>query len=158
MQKFREYVDNLQRKITVDKTQILFVCIGNYEIIGDSIGPLVGSYLKEKIGEKKVIGDMYHNICCKKDLIKFYPKMKNKFIIAIDSALSSKELEGEIFVNHTPVIMGLGLERKRGVIGDISIKACIYDLEQVNKQYVNNLSEMIGKGIWYWYQKNQPKV
>lgn len=154
MREFEEYVSNLKRKINVNKKEILFVCIGTNRILGDSIGPLVGSYLKEKIGKNQVIGDINNNICSKKDLINYYPIIKNKFIIAIDSAISNKELAGNIFVSNTPIIMGLGVNKNKGVIGDISIKASISDLEMEDKQYVYNMSKTIGKGICYWYKNN----
>ena len=40
----------------------------------------------------------------------------------------------------------------KGIIGDISIKASIPDLETIDKQYVNNISEIIGKVICCWYK------
>ena len=50
MQDFFEYVNILKRKIKVNKNKVVFVCIGTKDVIGDSIGPMVGSYLKCKIG------------------------------------------------------------------------------------------------------------
>ena len=55
---FEEYVNTLKRKIKTNQKEILFICIGTSKVLGDSIGPLVGSYLKEKIGSKKVLGDI----------------------------------------------------------------------------------------------------
>ncbi len=152
MQEIHDYVKNLKRKIKVNKKEVIFVCIGCNEILGDSIGPLVGSYLKRKIGEKKVLGDLNNNICSQEDLMDYYPKIKNKFIIAIDSALASKELAGEIFINNHPLVMGLGVNKNKGLIGDVSIKAGISDLENIDEKFVRNLSEVIGKGIYFWYQ------
>lgn len=151
MQNLKEYVNNLKIKINANKRDITFVCIGTKEIIWDSIGPEVGSYLKSQIEPKKVIGDLEHNICSEIDLINNYSKIKNKYIIAIDTAISSKELEGEIFINNTPIIMGLGINKNKGIIGDLSIKASICNLKKVDKKYVKNISEFIGKGICKWY-------
>lgn len=152
MQEIEDYVNHLKRKINVDKKEIVFVCIGTNEVLGDSIGPMVGSYLKPKIGEKKVVGDLKNNICSQKDLMNYYPKIKNKFVIAIDSALASKELAGEIFISNHPIVLGLGIHKNKGFIGDISIKAGISDLENIDEKFVKNLSERIGKGIYFWYQ------
>ena len=145
---FDEYVNTLKRKIKTNQKEILFICIGTSKVLGDSIGPLVGSYLKEKIGSKKVLGDINHNICSKKDLIFNYPKIKNKYIVAIDTAISCKDLSGKIFISQTPITMGLALNKNKGKIGDISIKTTICDLEFISKQYVNKMSEFIGKGIY----------
>lgn len=153
MKEFKEYVYSLKRKINANKKDTLFVCIGTNEVIGDCIGPLVGSYLKQRIGNRYVIGDMKNNVCSSKDLITYYPIIKNKFIIAIDSAIANKELEGNIFVSNTPIVMGLGVNKNKGIIGDISIKASIPNLEMENKQYVYNMSKTIGRGILCWYNE-----
>ena len=98
MRDFSEYVFNLKRKIKVPKEKIIFVCIGSNKVIWDSIGPQVGSILKKKIGKQYVIGDVKSNICSEKDLTEYYSKIKEKYIIAIDSALEKEILHGEIFV------------------------------------------------------------
>lgn len=145
--RFDEYVNHLKRKINVSRDETLFVCIGTSRILWDSIGPRVGSYLKERIDDRKVLGDINNNICSKWDLIYYYPKIKNKFIVAIDSAISSKELEGEVFVSNRPIIMGLGLNKNKGTIGNISIKVSVSDIENTNREYINYMAEFIGKGI-----------
>ena len=144
---FEEYVNNLKRKIKTNTRENLYVCIGNTDILWDSIGPLVGSYLKNRIGEDKVLGDVKHNICSKWDLTYYYPIIKNKFVIAIDSAISSKELLGQIFVSETPIIMGLALNLNKGKIGDVSIKASVADLKGINANYVDYMARFISDGI-----------
>ena len=144
---FEEYVKNLKRKINVDTNKILFVCIGTSKVLWDSVGPQVGSYLKKRINKEKVIGDMYHNICSKWDLIYYYPKIRNRFIVAIDTALCIKKLEGRIFISNTPTIMGLALNKNKGIIGDISIKIALSDLKNIDEQYVMKVAEFIGRGI-----------
>ena len=152
MQDFFEYVNILKRKIKVNKNKVVFVCIGTKDVIGDSIGPMVGSYLKCKIGSKNVVGDIENNICSKSDLIYYYPRIKNKFIIAIDSALSTRDIEGEIFISEKPLVMGLGINDNKGIIGDLSIKAGISDINIRNEKYIKKMSNIIGKGIYYWYK------
>ena len=74
MQNFSEYANTLRRKMKFSKEKTIFVCIGSNKVVWDSIGPYVGSILKEKIGEKYVIGDLENNICSQKDLKSYYPK------------------------------------------------------------------------------------
>lgn len=145
---FEEYVNNLKRKISIDKDNVLFICIGTTEILWDSLGPLVGSYLKEKIDKEKVIGDINNNICSKWDLIYYYPKIKNKFVIAIDTAISNKELEGKIFITNRPTIMGLALNKNKGIVGDVSIKVGISDIENITQKHITNMAQFIAKGIY----------
>ena len=142
---FEEYVNLLKRKIKVDKNKILFVCIGTTNVVWDSIGPFVGNYLKSTIGTKYVLGDINNNICSKYDLIKHYSKIKNKYIVAIDSALTNKNLEGEIFVDNKPIILGLGINKNKGIVGDSSIKICSSKISDIN--YIIKVSQFIGKGI-----------
>ena len=142
---FEEYVNLLKRKIRADKNKILFVCIGTSSIIWDSIGPLVGNYLENKLGTNYVLGNVNNNICNKYDLIKHYSKIKNKYIVAIDSALVHQNLEGEIFINNKPIILGSGINKNKGSIGDSSIKIC--SSKFIEKRYVKQMAEFIGSGI-----------
>lgn len=152
MQSFTEYVANLKRKIKVNKKDVLFICIGTKEIIWDSIGPMVGTYLINKIGKDCVIGDIEKNVCSNKDLINYYPKMKNKFIVAIDSAISDYKMEGEIFITNSPIIMGEGLNQNKGIVGDIGIKVAISNLRFIDRSYVELISKQVGQGIYFWYK------
>lgn len=151
MQNFSEYLTNLNRKIKIPKKEIMFICIGTNEIIWDSIGPYVGTYLKQKIREEIIIGDLKNNICSKNDLKKYYPKVENKFIIAIDSAITEKGLQGEIFITDKPLIMGAGINKNKGKIGNISIKASV-NKNITDKNYIKEYSKMVSKGLYYWYE------
>lgn len=144
---FNEYVNNLKRKIMQDEKENLFVCIGTTKVLWDSIGPLVGSYLKSRIGKNKVVGDIRNNICSKLDLLYYYPKIRNKYIIAIDTAILNEKLSDGIFISNKPTIMGLALNQNKGEIGDVSIKIGISKLEDVNVQYVNRVAKFISDGI-----------
>lgn len=150
MQEFSEYVNTLKRKMKFSKEDTIFVCIGSKDVLWDSIGPRVGSFLKERMGEKYVIGDLENNICCKKDLRYYYPRVKNKYVVAIDSAISDQLLNGQIFVTEKPIIMGLGINRNKGIVGDIGIKAGI-EKRLSNEKYVLEMSKVIAEGICYCY-------
>lgn len=150
MQNFSEYVSILKRKIKYSKEETIFVCIGTKDIVWDSIGPYVGSYLKKQIGEKYVIGDLENNICCKKDLKKYSQIVKNKFIVAIDSAIALNNLSGQIFITEKPIIMGLGVNQNKGIVGNIGIKVGV-NKQISDKKYVLDISYFITKGILYCY-------
>ena len=146
MQNFFEYVNCLKRKINISKEETIFICIGSKDVIWDSIGPYVGEFLKKNIGEKYVIGDLENNICSEKDLVNHYSKLSNKFIVAIDSALVKDNLQGQIFVTQKPIIMGLGLNQNKGMIGNIGIKASVRNGEN-DKSYIIEFSKSIAEGI-----------
>ena len=143
---FEEYVSVLKRKINL-QDNILFVCIGTSSIIWDSVGPLVGSYLKQRINKKYIIGDMKKNICSRKDLILYYPRMKNKFIVAIDVAINDI-LNNDIYVNDSFISMGTAFGNNRGNIGNLSIKAGISNWQDITYLEVKKLAQFISKGIF----------
>ena len=144
---YNEYVSILKRKIKLTNKEILFVCIGTNKVLWDSIGPLVGNYLKEKIGTEKVLGDMKKNICSRWDLIYNYKKIKNKYIIAIDTAISEKSVADQIYISSTPIIMGLAMNKNKGKIGDLSIKIAISNPNLINVEYVKKVSKFVSRGI-----------
>lgn len=146
MQNFSEYVNTLKRKIKFSKEETIFVCIGSRNVVWDSIGPYVGSLLKKKIGEEYVVGDLKNNVCSRNDLMYYYPKLKNKFVVAIDSAVSSIDLHGQIFVTERPIIMGLGVNRNKGIVGDIGIKVGS-ELNLSDGRYVEEMANVVVDGI-----------
>ena len=147
MTKFEDYVSILKRYIQNYKNKILFVCIGTNKVLADSIGPLVGSYLKQNLQPKMVLGDCNNNMCNKFDMIYNYPKIRNKYIVAIDSAISEKNLMGEIFITKKPIEMGSSQKNIKGKIGDIGIKIAISNFENVNQNFINNRAKFVANGI-----------
>ena len=78
--------------------------------------------------------------------------MKDKFIVAIDSAISNEKLDGEIFITESPIVMGQSLNKNKGIIGDIGIKVAISNLNFIDKSYVELISRQVGQGIYFWYK------
>lgn len=152
-----EFASNLKRKIYKEKRDLAFVCIGNNQIVGDSLGPLVGSYLKNN-SNLEVFGDINNNICEKEDLEKIYPKLKDKCVLAIDSAISNYGIIGEIFITKNPLKVATGMNLDKGTIGDISIKGIVarnkcdpyknfLNLQNSDLYFLRNLAVTIGQGI-----------
>lgn len=147
----------LNKKIINFNKEIVFVCIGTKEILGDSFGPMVGSYLKEN-SNFKIYGDIDNNICSRKDIKNIYRKIKNKNIIAIDSAVSNIENIGEVFITSNTCKIGKGINKYKGQIGDITIKAVvakkeediditIENLKKVDYRFVKKLADSVGQII-----------
>lgn len=144
---YKQYVRILKRKIdNIPKEKIVFICIGNSSVLWDSIGPKIGSYLKEKSGMKNVYGDVNKNICSKWDLRKIYFRINNKFIIAIDTAICDDILDEEVFISNNSIIMGGAVGRNNGIIGDLSIKIGIskFLTDRVDGKFVNEKVKLIG--------------
>ena len=108
-------------------SEMLILCIGDSKLIGDSLGPLIGSFLernKSDIGNNvKVLGTLEKPIGYN-DLIEIskhinYNKEYYTTIITIDSALGSNQNIGKIYDD---------------------IKQNIQELENVSTNLVENMA------------------
>lgn len=122
---------------------ILFICIGDSKIIGDSLGPVIGSTLNKN---KKNIEKLYHiNIetigTIENPLI--YSNVKEKALsinkkynltVIIDSALGNKNHIGKIIITSNKIDVGKGTNVGRTLEGDIIIKGIVAeDLKNIRK-------------------------
>lgn len=139
---------------------ILFVCIGNGKIIGDSLGPLIGTVLeknKRLIQNNvniEVIGTfenpiLYYNV---EEFIKNIDSQDYSEIVIIDSALGSKENIGKVMITPAEILIGVGVNRGRMVKGDIILKGVVginynnisrnlMELESVEAKQVENIAD-----------------
>ena len=135
------FIINLKKIIQKEQRNLVFVCIGNSRIVGDSFGPLVGSYLKilmNKEKEKiKILGDIEEPIYTEKN-IKNVAKLDNEqnCMIVIDSALSKENINDTVFISKNKTFLGNGVGKTIYAMGDISIKGVV---AQDRKDYKKNL-------------------
>lgn len=112
---------------------ILFVCIGNGKIIGDSLGPLIGTVLEKnkRLIQNNVNIDvigtfenpiLYYNV---EKFIKNINSQDYSEIVIIDSALGSKENIGKVVITPAEILIGVGVNRGRRVKGDIILKGVV---------------------------------
>lgn len=142
---FEEYVDCLNKYVEKDR-EIIFFCIGTDRVIGDCVGPITGSLLKNKYGNKNIYGDLeenltYENIEDKLNEINL--KYSNPYIIAIDAALSSNEDIGKFYVDNKGINYRKSLNSKNFKIGDIGIKVVVgkdYNDSELNFKALQNIS------------------
>ena len=112
-------------------SHVIFLCVGTDRITGDSFGPIVGHKLKrlyEDVRNIEVIGNLNNTVCdtnidCVMQNIR--ENFQNPFIIAIDSALSTRENVGRIIVEDRGIYLGQGLGKNKMRIGDMSIKGVV---------------------------------
>lgn len=105
---------------TNDKISI--VCIGTDRIIPDSLGPMIGTILSERIvlDNVKIIGTLeypLHALNMKKRIRREIDK--DSLVIAIDACKGNKV--GEVQITNKPISPGKGLFKRLPEIGDISI-------------------------------------
>lgn len=138
---------------------ILFVCIGNGKIIGDSLGPLIGTVLEKNKRliqnnvKIDVIGTfenpiLYYNV---EEFIKNIDSQDYSEIVIIDSALGSKENIGKVMITPAEILIGVGVNRGRMVKGDIILKGVVginynnisrnlTELESVEAKQIENIA------------------
>lgn len=138
---------------------ILFVCIGNGKIIGDSLGPLIGTVLEKNKRliqnnvKIDVIGTfenpiLYYNV---EEFIKNIDSQDYSEIVIIDSALGSKENIGKVMITPAEILIGVGVNRGRMVKGDIILKGVVginynnisrnlIELESVEAKQIENIA------------------
>ncbi len=159
---FNEYASNgigeaLKRCVAQNKKP-LFVCIGSDLVLGDSLGPLVGTKLLESKLSSFVYGTLSSPITAKEvEYAREYLKVlhPNSVIIAIDAAVGEENDVGLIKVINKGLKPGLGVNKKLNSIGDISIIGVVagkstknynlYNLTRLNLVY--KMSEKILGGI-----------
>lgn len=138
---------------------ILFVCIGNGKIIGDSLGPLIGTVLEKNKRliqnnvKIDVIGTfenpiLYYNV---EEFIKNIDSQDYSEIVIIDSALGSKENIGKVMITPAEILIGVGVNRGRMVKGDIILKGVVginynnisrnlIELESIEAKQIENIA------------------
>lgn len=145
----------LNQNLKIYNQEVVFLCFGSSKVIGDSIGPRVGSLLKKqrKFQNIKIFGDMNKSITAK-NIFEFSEELKNKFIIVIDSAMGKRELIGDIYISNAKTKIGRALNKNIAEIGNISIKACVcedllnpiknyYELKKVDINLITKLTNKI---------------
>ena len=121
-----------------------FICIGSDLVLGDSLGPLVGTFLKNKNIGSYIYGTLNFPITAKEiEYARTYLKQMhpNSISIAIDAAIGESEDVGLIRVLDKGLKPGLGVDKNLGTVGDISIIGVV--ASKSNKNYnLFNLSSL----------------
>lgn len=147
---YNEFIQNLKSKLDLKK-ETIFLCIGTDRVIGDSIGPITGSLLKNRFCDMRVYGDLNHNLTfdnIETKINEINLKFKNPYIVAIDAALSNEQNIGKIFVDENGINIGEGLDKNQNRVGDIGVKVVVgkdYNDSDLNFKTLQNIS--LGKII-----------
>lgn len=136
----------------------IFVCIGSDLVLGDSLGPLVGTFLKNKGVQSYVYGTLNFPITAKEiEYARTYLKQMHpsSTIIAIDAAIGSADDVGLIRVINKGLKPGLGVDKNLGTVGDSSIIGIVaakslqnYNLFNMTRlNLIYKMAEQISEGI-----------
>lgn len=153
-----QLVENALKTCNLKNKKPLIACIGSDLVLGDSLGPLVGTMLTKKNVPAYVYGTLNSPITAKEiayaksQLNALHP---NSFIIAIDAAVGNIDDIGLIKVSDKGLKPGLGVDKNLGVIGDCSIIGVVagkslqnynlFNLTRLNLIY--KMAETIANGV-----------
>jgi putative sporulation protein YyaC len=138
---------------------IVFVCIGTDRSTGDSLGPLIGSFLEEKsISPFYVYGtleDPIHAVNLEDKLNEIKQKHVHPFIIGIDACLGRLKSVGSIHINSGPLKPGAGVNKNLPEVGDIHLTGIVnvsgfmefFVLQNTRLNLVVKMAKTIAEGI-----------
>ena len=111
------------------------VCIGTDALIGDSLGPIVGTMLESERSDLFVYGALNKTITAKevKTVTRFLSKVhKDNKVLVIDAAVGNKQDVGKIKISDAPIKPGLGADKELPALGDVSIVSVISERSKNN--------------------------
>ena len=151
-------VSTALKELKTRKDLPVICCIGSDIVLGDSLGPLVGTMLKRKNINSYVYGTLEYPITAKEiDYIVTHLKKThpNSEIIAIDAAVGNEDDVGLIKIANVGLKPGLGVNKKlksvgtKSIIGIVAEKSLrnfnLFNATRLNLVY--RMAEHIANGI-----------
>lgn len=121
---------------------IVILCIGSDRSVGDSLGPLVGTMLKEQQVPFRVYGTLenpVHAFNLKDTLKEINKHFKRPLVISVDASLGNQNQVGRIFFNKGPLIPGSALKKVLPKVGDYHIVGIVNYLDPMpSMQFLND--------------------
>ncbi|MFC5703144.1 spore protease YyaC [Cohnella faecalis] len=109
--------------------RIVVVCVGTDRSTGDSLGPIVGTFLHR---ENSTLFDLYgtldepvHAMNLGDTLLKIMRTSKHPYVIAIDACLGQVSSVGCIQLGSGPVRPGAGVNKELPPVGDIHMTGIV---------------------------------
>lgn len=153
-------------KFVYKTNQPVIICVGSDLVIGDSLGPLVGTLLEEKLkGKAYLYGTLNSPITAKESLIisktikLLHPSSK---ILVIDAGVGDKSDIGLIKVCDNGIKPGLGVNKQLPEIGDASIIGIVTEKNDAftnittstRFSFIYKMSNAIANGIEKYFNLN----
>lgn len=135
-----EILCSVLRDIINDNTVV--VCIGTDRAIGDALGPLVGTMLKNSDFNFPVYGTLdnpIHALNIYESIEHIKKAHPNGNFLAIDACLGAKNNIGNIQVREGPILPGKGVGKKLPQIGNYSIVGIVDKIDENNRFSFNNV-------------------
>ena len=118
-----------------EKKERVFLCIGSEKLAFDSLGPMVGTMLKNRADlDAYVYGTMAEPITALQVetanafIRRFHPGAE---VIVVDSAIGKKEEIGSVKFFERGLRPALGIDREMGVVGDKSVMGIVTTKDKI---------------------------
>ncbi|MDY2730040.1 spore protease YyaC [Clostridium sp. HCP1S3_B4] len=144
----------------------VIICIGTDKCIGDCLGPLVGTLLKESFLPLPVYGTIsspIHALNLDNNLRDITLKHPDSCIIGIDACLGNVKSVGEIHTRDYPIHPGKGVGKKLTDVGTASIIGIvdssdysnIFSARSIRLSFISDMAKVISHGILEAYSNYQ---
>ena len=127
-----------------DTDKPVIVCVGSDLVVGDSLGPIVGTKLNEKLnGKAFVYGTLLSPVTAKEipviqsEIKKLHPFSK---ILVVDAAIGIKDEIGYIKIANQGIKPGLGVDKDLPFIGDVCVIGIVSNKKENNFNYTTRFS------------------
>ncbi|GAA0334676.1 spore protease YyaC [Bacillus carboniphilus] len=150
----------IQQLIPTTTQPIVFICIGTDRSTGDSLGPFIGTLLKEKPTTPFFIygtlDDPIHAVNLMDKLNMIQNEHKNPYIIGIDACLGRIKSVGHIILGEGPVKPGAGVNKDLPHVGDAHITGIVnvsgfmefFVLQNTRLNLVVSMAKTVANGIY----------
>ena len=136
----------------------IVVCVGSDLVVGDSLGPLVGTFLRQRNAGAYIYGTLNQPITSQEvEYVKRYLKQLHpkSMVIAVDAAVGEAGDVGLIKTTDKGLKPGLGVDKNLCEIGDVSIVGVVAVKSFKNYQLFNltrlsliyRMAETVAKAI-----------
>ncbi len=122
----------------------VIICVGSDLVVGDSLGPIVGTKLIEKLqGKAFVYGTLQSPVTAKEigiikaQIKKLHPYSK---ILVIDAAIGNEEEIGYVKISGVGIKPGLGVNKDLPIIGDVSVIGIVSSKSDKNLNFSTRFS------------------
>lgn len=136
--KIKEIIQNS----SCEEEEIIFLCIGSDHYVGDSLGPLVGTMLKENQIPYRVYGTLespVHALNLKSTLKEINKQFVKPLIVSIDACLGDQNQVGYVIFKEGPLLPGKALEKTLPEVGDYHIKGMVNYIDSLpTSQFLND--------------------
>ena len=145
--------------LCADNASLVLLCIGTDRSTGDSLGPLVGSKVKEHLPPQvAVYGTLdqpVHAVNLEETINEIKEKFANPFIIAIDACLGRTESIGYISIKPGALRPGTGVNKHLPEVGQMHIIGVVnvggfmeyLVLQNTRLSLVMQMAEVISTGL-----------